>query len=128
MGLRFASSLHAIVLGGVTIAGLGVVDIAALHERTGVPVAVVNRQNPTDERLIGALRAAGLNERVATVEATPRAWPLDTGLWVAHAGTGRDAIGRVLAAVRAKSQLPEPLRLAHLIAAAIVSGQSRGRP
>jgi endonuclease V-like protein UPF0215 family len=127
-GLRFASALHAMVLGGITIAGLGVVDIERLAERLGRPVMIVNRQQPNDDRLIHALRAAGLEDRIPIVERAPRPWQLGEGLFVAHAGSDREEAGRILSAVRLKSRLPEPLRLAHLIAAAIVNGESRGRP
>lgn len=127
-GLRFASALHAVVLGGVTLAGLAVVDVERLARLSGLPVLVVNRREPQNEGLVDALRAAGLGERVALVERTPRAWRLDPGLYVAHAGTTREQARRFVEASRNKSQLPEPLRVAHLIGAALVSGQSRGRP
>jgi endonuclease V-like protein UPF0215 family len=127
-GLRFASALHAVVLGGVTLAGLAVVDVERLAGLSGLPVLVVNRHDPQDEGLAGALRAAGLADRVPAVERTPRAFRLDTGLWVAHAGTTRERAEQIVLATRNKSQLPEPLRVAHLIGAALVAGQSRGRP
>jgi len=127
-GLRFASALHAVVLGGITVAGLGVVDIEDLSRRSGLPAMVVNRREPQNDRLGNALTRAGLAGRIEIVESAPAAWPLEPGLFVAHAGTTRDEAAKILTAARGKSQLPEPLRLAHLIGAAIVSGQSRGRP
>jgi len=127
-GLRFVSALHAVVLGGITIAGLGVVAIARLAERLGLPVLAVNRQAPEDEPLIRALRTAGLDDRIGIVETTPRAWRLSDGLYVAHAGTSREDAERILRATLKKSQLPEPLRLAHIIGSAIARGQSYGRP
>ncbi len=87
----------------------------------------VNRKEPLDNRLEDALRAAGLPERIALVEASPPAFRLDDGLYVAAAGASPSQATRLVHATRAKSQLPEPLRVAHLIGAAIVNGQSRGR-
>ena len=127
-GLRCASGLHGIVLGGITIAGLGIVDIELLSGKLNLPVMIVNRHAPTNDRLNHALEAAGLAERVAIVERAPGAWELDRGLWVAHVGTSRVEAERLLKAARGKSLLPEPLRLAHLIGAAVATGQSRGRP
>jgi endonuclease V-like protein UPF0215 family len=127
-GLRFAGALHAVVLGGVTIAGLAIVDVEELSVRLGRPVLVTNRRDPRNDRLIEALTAAGLPHRIPLVVRTPPAWQLDAGLYVAQAGTDRDEAARILAAVRGKSRLPEPLRIAHLIGAALVRGQSRGRP
>ena len=126
--LRFASALHAVVLGGITIAGLGVVDISRLAARLGLPVMAVNRQAPADKPLIRALQTAGLDDRIRIVETTPRAWGFSDGLFVAHAGSSREDARRLLEATLNKSQLPEPLRLAHIIGSAITRGQSYGRP
>jgi len=127
-GLRFASALHAVVLGGITIAGLGVVELEPLAKRLGIPALVVNRQRPEDAPLIRALGSAGLESRIPVVERTPRAWQLSDGLFVSQVGCDRETAARLLEATLNKSQLPEPLRLAHLIAAAVARGQSRGRP
>jgi endonuclease V-like protein UPF0215 family len=127
-GLRFVSGLHGIVLGGITIAGLGIVDTALLSERLDLPVMVVNRHAPTNDRLSKALDAAGFAERIAIVERAPAAWELDRGLWVSHVGTDREEAERLLRAARGKSLLPEPVRLAHLIGGAVATGHSRGRP
>jgi endonuclease V-like protein UPF0215 family len=127
-GLRFASGLHAVVLGGITIAGLGVVDSRALAARLGLPVIAVHRQPPEDRPLVDALGAAGLEERIPLVQAAPDAWQLDEGLWVAQAGAGRNEVRALLERARGKSRLPEALRLAHLIGGAVAAGQSRGRP
>ena len=127
-GMRCASALHAVVLGGITIAGLGIIDVGLLAGRLGRPVIVVNRHEPTDATLIGALRAAGMPERIAIVERTPAAWKMDAGLFVSHSEASPEAVRRIVSAIRNKSRLPEPLRLAHLIGSALVGGESRGRP
>jgi hypothetical protein len=126
-GLRFQHGLHALVLGGITLAGLGVVDVGALAERTGVPVLVVNRRDPRASRLVAALRAAGLERRVELVERCPAAFRSASGVWIACAGTEAERAARIAAATTHKAGLPEPLRLAHLVAAAIARGSSRGR-
>lgn len=128
LGLRCASALHAVVLGGITIAGLGIIDIEALARRLALPVMIVNRRLPENEPVIQALQAAGLAERIPVVDRSPAAWRVSDGLFVASVGASRDETRRILEAARNKSRLPEPLRLAHLIASAIVRGQSRGRP
>jgi endonuclease V-like protein UPF0215 family len=126
-GLRLHPSLQAVVLGGVTIAGLCVVDVDALAARLRTPVLVVNRRDPARARVGEALTAAGLSPRLAILERTPPAFPIARGLWLACAGaTPAEAEALALACLR-KSQLPEPLRLAHLVARAIATGESRGR-
>ncbi len=126
--LRLHPSLQAVVLGGVTIAGLGVVDVDALAARLRTPVLVVNRRDPARARVAEALVAAGLSSRLAILERTPPAFPIARGLWLACAGaTPAEAEALALACLR-KSQVPEPLRVAHLVARALATGESRGRP
>jgi endonuclease V-like protein UPF0215 family len=125
--LRFRPALHGVLFGGITIAGLAVLDAPELAARTGLPVLVVNRRKPGDERLIAALETAGLAERRATLARAPRPFPVD-GLHVAQAGSDAETAAALVRAARGKSELPEPLRLAHLIARAVALGESRGRP
>ncbi len=126
-GLRLRPSLQGVVLGGITIAGLGVVDLSSLASALGVPVLAVTRRSTEKHRLGEALTAAQLADRIALVDRTPPAFEAEPGLFVSHAGGPRDTAERLVRATQRKSKLPEPLRLAHLIAAAVVRGESRGR-
>jgi endonuclease V-like protein UPF0215 family len=126
-GLRFRPALQGILLGGITIAGLGVIDLAELARRTDVPVISVNRRDPRDHQLERALRAAGLEERLSIVERSPRAVRPGTRVYLSCAGTSPEEAAQLLRSCTRKSDLPEPLRVAHLIARAVTTGQSRGR-
>jgi hypothetical protein len=126
-GLRPRPTLQAVILGGITIAGLGIVDVTALADRLALPSLVVTRHNPVGTELAEALRVAGLSHRLTLLERVPRAFGVGEGLYLAHAGTSRAEAERLVMATIAKSRLPEPLRLAHLIGQAIVLGESRGR-
>lgn len=127
LGMRARAGLHAVVLGGITLAGLGIVEVAALAARVGKPVLAVSRRSTNRSELARALRAAGLEDRLPLVREAPRAFRVHDGLWVSAAGVEREAAARILRATLRKAQLPEPLRLAHLIARALVLGESRGR-
>jgi endonuclease V-like protein UPF0215 family len=125
--LRARPMLQAVILGGITIAGLGIVDVTALAERLGLVVLVVTRHNPARSELAEALRAAGLPDRLVLLEQIPRAYRVSEGFYLAHAGASRVEAERLVTATLAKSRLPEPLRVAHLIAQALVLRESRGR-
>jgi uncharacterized protein len=126
-GLRARSTIQAVTLGGITMAGLGIVDVTALAERLALPILIVTRHNPAASDLADALRAAGLSHRIPVLERIPRAFGVGEGLYLAHAGASRVDAERLVRAAIAKSRIPEPLRLAHLIGQAIVLGESRGR-
>jgi uncharacterized protein len=126
-GLRTRPMLQAVILGGITLAGLGLVDVTELAERLAIAVLVVTRRNPARSELTDALVAAGLSDRVQLLGRIPRAYGFGDGLYLAHAGVSRVEAGRLLTATLGKSKLPEPLRVAHLIGQAMVLGETRGR-
>lgn len=126
-GLRSLASVQAVLLGGITMAGLGVVDVAQLARRLDAPVLVATRREPSDAQLAQALSAAGLHERIPIVERSPRAMRVVDGLFVAQAGTTQDEAARLVRSTLRKANLPEPLRVAHLVGRALVLGESRGR-
>jgi len=125
--LRTFEALHAVALGGITIAGLGVIDVCELSERLALPVLVVTRKNPSASELARALRAAGLEARLPIVERSPAAVRCEEGIYLAFAGTDFDGALALLRATQARSHYPEPVRVAHLIGQAVVFGASRGR-
>lgn len=126
-GLRTRPMLQAVILGGITIAGLGIVDLTTLAERLRLAVLVVTRHNPARSELADALVAAKLSDRLSVLERIPRAYGVGEGLYLAHAGVPRVEAERLLTATLGKARLPEPLRVAHLIGQAIVLRESRGR-
>ena len=125
--LRLRATLQGVALGGITLAGLGLVDVRALADRLAVPVLVVTRKVPDNARLRAAHEAAGCGERFAIAERSPAAERTADGIWLAHAGAERAHALALLDASRGKAKLPEALRIAHLLATAIVRGESHGR-
>ena len=125
---RFAPTLHGVLFGGITLAGLAVLDPILLARELAAPVVVVNRKGRSDAPLRGALVSAGMADRVVLLESAPPSFALPGGVHASVAGGDAELAAALVARTRAKSDLPEPLRLAHLFAHAIVRGESRGRP
>ncbi len=125
---RFAPALHAVLFGGITLAGLAVLDPAALARELAAPVVVVNRKVRSDAPLRGALAKAGLADRAGLLESAPPSFALPGGIHASISGGTPELAAALIARTRGKSDLPEPLRLAHLFAHALVRGESRGRP
>lgn len=126
---RFASSLQAVLLQGVTFAGFNVVDLALLSERLGMPIVAVCRRKPDLAKIKRAL--------LHSVPGGKRKWRLIGRLgqarkhgpvYVQHAGIPWDDAIALVERFAFNSHLPEPLRTAHLIAGAVARGESRHRP
>ncbi len=128
-GSRFASHLQLVVLQGIALAGFNVVDLHGMHCALGLPVLVVARRAPDLEsirralltRIRGGARKWSLIERAGPMERAGR-------VFVQRAGLTLDEARAVVDGLAVHSALPEPLRAAHLIAAGLVLGESRGRP
>lgn len=126
-GLRWRQAVQAVVLGGITLAGLGLIDLDELARRLGIPVLAVTRREPAKSRIDEALTAARLTDRLAIAHRSPPAVRIRPGLYVAFAGTEAGGAISLIEATLRKSRMPEPLRVAHMIAGALERGQSRGR-
>ncbi len=127
-GGKFREHVRAVLLQGIALAGFNVVDIHRLSAALDVPVLVVVRRQPRLSMIKEALleRAPGGARKWKLIEkAGP---PEQLGpTWIQRAGLERDEAAALLRATTLHGNLPEPLRLAHLIAGGVTTGQSRGR-
>lgn len=127
-GGKFREHVRAVLLQGIALAGFNVVDINRLSKELDVPVLVAVRKQPRlhlveealRERTRGGLRKWKLIQAAGALEQIGPMWIQRVGL------TRPEAIG-LLRATTLHGNLPEPLRLAHLIAGGVTTGQSRGR-
>ncbi|HEV8322279.1 MAG TPA: DUF99 family protein [Myxococcota bacterium] len=127
-GSRFRAHLQAVLLQGIALGGFNVVDVAGLHARTGLPILVVARRAPDLAAIRRALldRVPGGRRKWRLVE---RAGPMEplAGVWVQRAGLTPAEAASLLSRFAVNGMLPEPVRVAHLVAGGIVRGESRGR-
>jgi endonuclease V-like protein UPF0215 family len=126
-GSRFDGHVRAVVLNGIAVGGFNVVDIHALAEALARPVLVVARRLPRMEKIRTALEALrGGARKWAIIERAGAMEPV-RGLYVQRAGLTLAEARDLLEATTLHGNLPEPLRLAHLIAGGVVAGASHGR-
>ena len=126
---KFEPQLQLILLQGIALAGFNVIDVQALHCGTGLPVMAVARRRPRMMLIRDALlnnvpggkRKWDLIERLGPMERVGDVHVQRIGLTATQAES-------VIKRLAVHSRIPEPLRTAHLIAGALATGQSRGRP
>lgn len=126
---KFNANLQIVFLQGIAMAGFNVVDIHALAEMLGRPVLVVTRRMPDLEairdtllcKVPGGKRKWALIERAGIPEKV-------AGVYVQRAGLCLEQAEQAVRRFALHSNIPEPLRTAHLIAGGIATGQSRPRP
>jgi len=125
---RFAAHLQLVFLQGIALAGFNVVDIQALHRALAIPVLTVARRSPDMAAIEAALRGP-VPGGARKLRRLRRAGPMEplAGVWIQRAGIDAREAERVIRRFACHSHIPEPLRAAHLIAGALVRGQSTGR-
>lgn len=128
---RYLDQVKALLLDGIALGGFNVVDVEGLHDRTGLPVVTVTRRRPDLDAMRDALKARfddwqdrwDLVRRGDLFEVATDHAPLH----VKAVGLDRDEVADLLARTTVRGALPEPLRVAHLVAAGVATGESRGR-
>lgn len=129
-GSRQKEQLGIIMLDGVTFGGFNVANIPRICRETGIPVIVVMRKQPNFERIKKALQhfknwedrwksilEAGEIHRVEK-EGEP--------VYIQICGMELEDAVEVVKLSSTRSAIPEPIRAAHLIAAGVTTGESRG--
>jgi len=131
-GSRYAEQVALVLVDGIALAGFNVLDVVSFHERTGIPVATVTRDEPDMAGIESALKKhfEDWERRLSLVARLPLR-PLDTGhrpLQAAVLGMDWGEFARLVQATTVRGAVPEPIRIAHLVSAAMVKGESRSRP
>ena len=123
--------IRVVMLDGVTYGGFNVIDITELQRRTGLPIIVVMRAEPDMGRIRLALQhIPNFDERWRAIENAGRITEIDVHgnpIYMQCSGIGVEDAAAIVRMSTTHSYIPEPLRVAHLIATGIVRGESRGQ-
>jgi len=123
---RHHDQLSVIMLKGITFAGFNVADIKELSKSTRLPVLVVQRKKPDIKKFLAAMKMFGnYKARERAAKSAGRIYKYGK-IFYQKAGLSRDECEKLLRLTCVRSDIPEPLRIAHIIASGM-SGESRGR-
>lgn len=130
-GSGFVETTHAVAFNGGALGGFNVVDLQRIHAELGLPALAVMRELPDDAAVRAALdeHFDDAEDRYELLTRQPvERVDLGTGpAFVRHAGGSIDELEALLQTQTVRGRDPEPLRIAHLVATALVEGRSRGR-
>jgi len=119
--------LRVILLKGITYGGFNVIDIERLHAETGLPVVVVVRKRPDMGAMENALRKhfSDAEERIELLrKAPPLVEILQGKLYVQAVGVDGRTAEEIVRVTTKTGLTPEALRLAHMVASAVMTGES----
>ncbi|HDD71376.1 MAG TPA: DUF99 family protein [Candidatus Aenigmarchaeota archaeon] len=128
---RHKQQLKVIMFDGITMAGFNLIDIKKVNEKTGLPVIVVNRKLPDLKKVENALKNFEDFEKrwkiVLNAGKLKECRVKNKKIYFQAVGISDEDAREIIRLSATRSLIPEPLRVAHLIATAIVRGESYGR-
>jgi endonuclease V-like protein UPF0215 family len=127
---RHYDQLSLVMLDGISYAGFNLVDLGLLNKKTKLPVIAIQRKLPGIKKFSDAMKIfKDYKKRIAVVKKAGRfyRYRLPAGdVFYQKCGIGDDYCRKILEMTCIRSNVPEPLRVAHLIASGL-SGESKGR-
>ena len=117
--------LRVIMLNGITFAGFNIVDVKALNVATKLPVITVSRKKPDFADIHKALQNLPNSEERweailsagEPVEVSTRS--VNAKVYMQTAGASKEDAQKILRLTSTRSNIPEALRVAHLVASGI---------
>ncbi len=127
---KYYAQIRVMMLDGVTYAGFNPVDIKKLYDETKIPVIVFMRSCPDFEKIKLALE--NLQEKEKRWEIIQRAGKIykiqqESPVYIQFAGIDKKSAVGIVRLTTKHGNIPEPLRVAHLIATGVVLGESTGK-
>lgn len=123
---KFKPQLQAIALDGIAVGGFNIIDIQKLNKKTGIPVIVVMRGYPNFKKIKSALARAKKEEKLVLLEKAGAVHKAGK-IHIQVCGISVEDAKQLVKITSTHSFIPEPIRVAHLVAGGIVSGESKGR-
>jgi endonuclease V-like protein UPF0215 family len=128
---KFKDTLKVVFSKGVTIGGFNVIDIKELSELVDLPVIVILRKEPDMDKISEALKNVPNSEdkfrrmrRAGRIYEIPR---VRGRVMFQKAGISKNEAVEVIKLSINTGNIPESLRISHLIGSAITLGESRRR-
>jgi len=128
---RHKEQIRAVLLDGAALGGFNVVDIEEVFKKTGLPVITVTRDKPNFKRIRLALQKKFKDwDKRWNVINKGELYKLETKhnpIFVKCEGIDIDETKEIIKLSTIRGVIPEPIRVAHLIASGIKRGESYGK-
>ena len=122
--------LNCIMINGIALAGFNVVDIQEINKQLKLPVIIVTRRKPNIDNIKRILKRLKQEEKIKLIEkaGTPKTVIIkNKPIYFQHAGISEEIAADIIKLTAVHGLMPEPLRIAHIIASGVVLGENRGR-
>ncbi len=128
---RHKKQLRALLIDGVAFCGFNVIDIEKILSETDLPVITITRDKPDFIKIKKALSKNFLDwkDRLNIIE-KGKLYKVDTNfnpIYIKFVGISLKDAKEIITLSTIRGVIPEPIRVAHLIASGIIRGESYGK-
>jgi endonuclease V-like protein UPF0215 family len=126
---RHREQIGVIMLDGITFGGFNVVDIQQLFHKTKIPVIVIMRKKPDLLKIKKALQNfSNWEKRWKLVQKAGKIQKIHNKepVYVQTSGISWEDAEEIVKLATTRSAIPEPIRVAHIIASGVITGDSKG--
>ncbi|MEM4262443.1 MAG: DUF99 family protein [Thermoplasmata archaeon] len=128
---RFFEQLRAVMIDGIALAGFNIIDVEALSSSLRMPVITVTRDKPDMKSIRAALRKY-FDDAETRIERLSRLPVVElktahNPIFISFAGAELDEAREIIRTTTIRGVIPEPIRMAHIIASGLSRGESRGK-
>jgi len=128
---KHRQQLRAILLDGIALGGFNIVDIEEAHHATNLPIITITRDAPDFSSIKKALKQhfTDWEERLRLMQQGKlhRIKTSHNPVFIKHAGCSLEEAKEIITLSTIRGVVPEPIRVAHLIASGITRGESYGK-
>jgi len=128
---RHRRQLKSMLLDGVTLGGFNVVDIEKIFIKTGLPIITFTRDEPDIKKIEDALKKhfSDWEDRLDLIK-KGKMHEIKTKhnpIYIKFVGLNLEEAKEIIKISTIRGVVPEPIRMAHLIASGIKRGESYGK-
>ncbi|MEL6578249.1 MAG: DUF99 family protein [Cyanobacteria bacterium J06621_12] len=124
IGKKFLPQLHLVLLDGIGFGGFNLVDLPLLAQRLELPCVAMMRKLPKLEKMKQAMsRLPNYQQRLAILNQAGKIHVFEP-FFFQVCGEQPEIIAQALVQLTDCGKVPEALRLAHLVGAAVINGES----
>ncbi|MEM1514003.1 MAG: DUF99 family protein [Candidatus Thermoplasmatota archaeon] len=129
-GSRHKGQIKIIMINGIALGGFNIVDGEKIFLATHIPVITIARKKPNFKKIEEALKKHfdDWKERIELInKGRTEEIKLKYPVYIKYFGIEKNSAIDAIKVSIVRGAIPEPLRVAHLIATGIKKGESRGR-
>ena len=123
---KWKCQIKYIMLDGIALGGFNIIDASLLFRKTHIPIVIVIRKRPDISRIKDVLWKIGKKDGIRMIDDAGEVYKEGRVYFQVYGCTeveGRDLIKHTIR----HADIPEPIRIAHIIASGLVLGESRGK-